>query len=75
MPRYQCCDCRRRLNAGWHCEDCRELADRLRQLHQGTAPRHTDSDHPDNAGRELRVMLYAAVVERGGRLFEKGGVS
>lgn len=63
-----CVWCHRPFDApGVECAECKAEKRRLRDLH---AADYRCAPEADGEGRELRVELYRAVVERGGTLFE-----
>lgn len=67
----RCTDCRRYFPSGHSqrgglCPACKRLNAILFALHQGGV-----SCEADRAGQALRIDLYAAVVARGGTIFEE----
>ena len=59
--------CDNQVSTGVECDRCKAEKRRLDELHDWF--RRNDPEADDD-GRELRVMLYAAVVGIGGGLFE-----
>lgn len=61
-----CADCRQPCSK-WLCDECHKHRQRLNAL-------HANVDRPlcqaDKEARALRVEMYAAIVRRGGKLFE-----